>query len=183
MQEKILKQEARIRELEHFGPAASIVAGVSQHLSPNIFGDALSQSPGFFDDPTTRTHSPLYGSVSPQPPHAVPDIFASPSDGLMGFGNPLPAPSSVSTDSPSLSASAGGWSINEGFDFQMPIVDHSAQQPAQALNGTHLHHPQPQSMQSMSALDADLSWANVLQPEPVPGWESEDIPMRTRQML
>ncbi|KAH7107230.1 hypothetical protein BKA62DRAFT_649392 [Auriculariales sp. MPI-PUGE-AT-0066] len=180
MQEKILRQEQRIRELETYS-----VAGSLNHLTPGGFNSSGAPSPSFFDDPIMRGASPLYGSVSPQPAlhhnlHA--DLF-TPDPTLINFPPSLSTPTSMASGSPS-GPSSSVWSIVEGFDFSLPIVDPAAQPAPGALQPPQIQHPQQQPASQVPGVDTtDLSWGSLLTSEPAPSWESEDIPMRTRQML
>lgn len=171
MQEKILKQEARIRELETIGAGT-----VGQHhliasSAPASF--PASHSPSFFEDARLS-------SFSPNPQQAGgPELFAP--DFLLPnaaspYGAPtMPASSSSGSASGSPSTSGMHWAI-DGFDFGQLVDPAAAQTSSATANG--LAAPAP------TLPPDDFSWAaSLLQAEPVPAWESEDVPLETRQML
>lgn len=163
MQEKILRQEARIRELETFGGNPSLVGG-SQHLTPNGF---VPSSPSYFDEMSTRAHSPYEMSLSGAALVSNYPELSPPNTASSSVHGP-PSWTMETTDAPA-------------FDF-VPIVDPAppvAPNPAPA-------EPIPTALPQVGD---EFAWsAAVISPppapsEPVPSWESEDIPMRTRRML
>ncbi|KZV89039.1 hypothetical protein EXIGLDRAFT_160450 [Exidia glandulosa HHB12029] len=166
MQEKILKQEARIRELETIG----VVVGQLPFISSP--GAPYPQSPSFFDDAAGHNAS-FSAATTPQP-----DPFSLLPPLPTTTTAPSPFASGSTSGSPAATSGTGALaSWIDGFDFSQ-LVDPAAASIPPAAPGADDPFAWATSAAAMgSMLTPPLPAAAV------PGWESEDIPLRTRQML